>query len=105
MWLVIGGTSVMLMGPAIAQIPISPQPGTGPAGSNKPSSGPAGLSDAQEVRNLQQALKDRGMHPGPVDGIMSRETQASIRAFQKAQKVPVTGRLDSQTREKLGMVP
>jgi peptidoglycan hydrolase-like protein with peptidoglycan-binding domain len=36
---------------------------------------------------------------------MSPETQAAIRAFQKDQKIPVTGRLDSQTREKLGMSP
>jgi peptidoglycan hydrolase-like protein with peptidoglycan-binding domain len=45
------------------------------------------------------------MHPGPVNGVMSRETQAAIRAFQKDQKITGTGQLDSQTREKLGITP
>jgi hypothetical protein len=86
-------------------VPGSPPPAADPARPRGASPDSVGLTDSQQVRDLQRALKDRGMHPGPVNGIVSPETRAAIRAFQEAQKVPVTGRLDSQTREKLGMSP
>lgn len=86
-------------------VPGTPQRPADPLGPRGASPDSVGLTDAQQVRNLQQALKDRGVHPGPVDGIVSPETQAALRAFQERQRVPVTGRLDSQTREKLGMSP
>jgi hypothetical protein len=142
--LVVTGTMMLLIGPAVAQTagsgaaspaPTAPTPtpsvtkpaptpsgttsietspskgvpgapkGTDPADSGGASPKATAPADAEQTRSVQQALKDRGMHPGPVDGAMSPETQAAIRAFQKDQKIPVTGRLDSQTREKLGMSP
>ena len=67
----------------------------GPAGAN-------GSADAGQVRSLQKALRDKGMDPGPIDGINGPKTEAAIRAYQKAQNLPETGRLDPQTRERLG---
>jgi hypothetical protein len=123
------GSGAASPAPTTPKPPATPKPGPTPSGTTSVETAPSqgvpgtpqrpadplrprgaspdtvGLSDAQQVRNLQQALKDRGMHPGPVDGVVSPETQAAIRAFQERQKVPVTGRLDSRTREKLGMSP
>ena len=38
-----------------------------------------------ELRDLQQALNDRGFDAGPVDGIAGRRTRLALAAFQKTQ--------------------
>ena len=40
-----------------------------------------------------------------VDGVFGLRTRASIRGFQKAENLPVTGQLDTQTADKLGVRP
>jgi peptidoglycan hydrolase-like protein with peptidoglycan-binding domain len=57
----------------------------------------------QEVRKVQEALKEKGENPGALDGIMGKKTHAAISAFQKSNGLKVTARLDSQTAEKLGV--
>jgi peptidoglycan hydrolase-like protein with peptidoglycan-binding domain len=56
-----------------------------------------------QIRQVQEALKAKGHDPGPVDGTMGAETQEALRAFQKAEDLPVTGQLDSETISKLGV--
>ena len=56
-----------------------------------------------DVRNMQQALFNRGHYRGKVDGVMGLRTRESIRAFQKTENLPATGKLDSQTAHKLGI--
>jgi peptidoglycan hydrolase-like protein with peptidoglycan-binding domain len=58
---------------------------------------------AGEVRATQEALKQQGYDPGPVDGILGAKTSAALRAFQKIQGLAETGRLDSGTRKRLGL--
>ena len=55
------------------------------------------------MKNLQKSLQDKGMDPGPIDGVMGARTQAALRAYQKDQNLPQTGRTDAQTLEKLGV--
>jgi opacity protein-like surface antigen len=55
------------------------------------------------VKAAQQALKDKGHDPGPIDGKMGPKTPAALKAFQKGEGLPETGRLDSATRGKLGV--
>ena len=78
------------------------QPGAGQAGSDasKPMA-TNGQSDA--VKSVQKALQEKGLDPGPIDGVMGPKTQGALRAYQKDQKLPVTGQLDPETREKLGV--
>jgi hypothetical protein len=58
---------------------------------------------SEQVKSVQKALQDKGMDPGPIDGMMGPKTMAALKAFQKDQKLTETGRLDDQTREKLGV--
>jgi len=57
------------------------------------------------VQRMQQLLIDKGNYTGKVDGLVGLRTRASIRAYQKAEHLPVTGRLDAQTAGKLGVGP
>ena len=62
-----------------------------------------GAGGSEQVKAVQKALQDKGMDPGPIDGIMGPKTMAALKAFQKDQKLTESGRLDDQTREKLGV--
>jgi peptidoglycan hydrolase-like protein with peptidoglycan-binding domain len=57
-----------------------------------------------DVLKMQHALQDEGHYRGKVDGVFGLRTRASIRAYQKAENLPVTGQLDPNTAGKLGIV-
>ena len=61
------------------------------------------LVQTNDVKKLQQALQDRGHYCGEIDGVMGLRTRASIRGFQKAENLPVTGEIDLKTARKLGV--
>ena len=56
-----------------------------------------------DVRKMQQTLQDKGHYRGEVDGVFGLRTRASIRGFQKAEHLPVTGQLDASTAAKLAV--
>jgi len=58
---------------------------------------------AEQVRAVQQALKDKGHDPGEVDGKMGPKTQAALRDFQSKEGLKASGRLDGETMAKLGV--
>lgn len=58
---------------------------------------------SDDVRAEQQALKDKGFDPGPVDGISGPRTHAALRQFQEKQNLKEDGRLGPQTRDALGL--
>jgi peptidoglycan hydrolase-like protein with peptidoglycan-binding domain len=49
----------------------------------------------------QENLRALGFDPGPVQGVFTAETQASVRAYQAREGLPVTGLLDRETRREL----
>lgn len=59
--------------------------------------------NSDEIKKLQEALKEKGDDPGAIDGHMGRKTHAAVRAFQKSNGLKVTGKLDQQTADKLGI--
>jgi peptidoglycan hydrolase-like protein with peptidoglycan-binding domain len=66
--------------------------------------GGAGMSaKAEQVKAAQQALKDQGLDPGPIDGKMGPKTKAALRDYQQKQGLKATGRLDTETASKLGV--
>jgi peptidoglycan hydrolase-like protein with peptidoglycan-binding domain len=62
-----------------------------------------GTTKHQHVVAAQQALKDKGYDPGTIDGQMGPRTRAALADYQKAEGLKQTGRLDDETRAKLGM--
>jgi peptidoglycan hydrolase-like protein with peptidoglycan-binding domain len=58
-----------------------------------------------ENKKLQATLRNQGHYRGQIDGIFGLRTRASIRAYQKAENLPVTGELDAKTAAKLGLRP
>jgi peptidoglycan hydrolase-like protein with peptidoglycan-binding domain len=60
---------------------------------------------ANDAKKIQEALQSNGQYGGKVDGVLGLRTRASIRGFQKAENLPVTGQLDAETAGKLGVRP
>src|SRR2546425_714305 len=61
----------------------------------------AQTESSADIRQAQMALKDKGHAPGPIDGIHGPRTSAALRAYQKAENIKVTGRLDAATKSHL----
>jgi Putative peptidoglycan binding domain len=91
--------------PTIPGQPAPGQPGTIPERVQRPSAGDQGMANvtADDIKKAKQALKTKGLNPGPIDGVLDGKTQQALRDFQKANKLPVTGVLDPKTAEKLGV--
>ncbi|MDP2628263.1 MAG: BON domain-containing protein [Candidatus Rokubacteria bacterium] len=58
---------------------------------------------SQEVMAMQQALKDKGFDPGPIDGTQGPRTTSALKEYQKSENVTITGKLDRDTAAKLGV--
>jgi len=56
------------------------------------------------VYQAQKALKVRGYNPGKPDGLWGKSTERAVKYFQVDNELPVTGKLDNQTKNKLGIV-
>ncbi len=54
------------------------------------------------VRSLQDALKTASFDPGPIDGVLGRQTLAAVESYQQAKGLPV-GNLTLETLESLGL--
>lgn len=60
-----------------------------------------GLDPVSRIKGVQQRLNNLGYPAGPIDGIVGRKTRAALRAFQAAQKLDATGKIDDPTRKRL----
>lgn len=58
-----------------------------------------------EIVKMQETLRDKGYYRGKVDGVFGLRTRASIRAYQKAENLPITGQIDTRTADGLGVRP
>src|ERR1039458_8176627 len=81
-----------------------PRPTTLVSGPNLSKEEPA-VAHPSDVIKMQQTLQNKGHYRGKVDGVFGLRSRASIRAYQKAENLPVTGQLDTQTAGKLGVRP
>jgi peptidoglycan hydrolase-like protein with peptidoglycan-binding domain len=61
------------------------------------------VSADPQTRELQQALRDRGFDPGPVDGIPGPRTREAVSEWQRQNNMPATGRPDQQMLSTLGV--
>jgi peptidoglycan hydrolase-like protein with peptidoglycan-binding domain len=58
---------------------------------------PAGSLSAAQIVDVQAALAAGGLYRGPIDGVFSGATRASVQLFQQIERLPPTGLLDSET--------
>ncbi len=58
-----------------------------------------------KITTIQRALKAKGYNPGPIDGVIGGATMKAVKAFQKANKLPVDKYLNIQTVKALGINP
>src|SRR5262245_60648901 len=63
----------------------------------------AGGGNREQVKAVQQALKDKGHDPGAVDGVMGPKTRTALKDFQKKEGIKDTGQMDLETMAKLGV--
>jgi peptidoglycan hydrolase-like protein with peptidoglycan-binding domain len=68
-----------------------------PAGQTKAQSGQQEAAIHEDTRQVQQALKDAGFEPGPVDGILGPRTREALRNFQTANNLQATGEVNQDT--------
>jgi hypothetical protein len=66
-------------------------------------SGSQGLGREQDVRQAQEALKNQGHDPGPIDGVVGSQTRHALREFQSKNGLKQTGMLDAETKQKLNI--
>jgi hypothetical protein len=52
-----------------------------------------------EFQVAEGHLRDFGYDPGPVDGLLTAQTQAAVRDFQARDCLRISGLLDRQTRQ------
>ncbi len=62
---------------------------------------PATLSDRALIEQAQRQLKALGYDPGVTDGTFGPQTEAALREYQRAFRLPQTGRLDETTLRSL----
>ena len=60
-------------------------------------------SRSEEVRQIQQALKNKGYYTGSVDGIFGTLTKNAVTAFQRDNGLKVDGIAGKQTLKALGI--
>ena len=57
------------------------------------------------VENVQMELNERGLNVGEVNGVMGPGTISALQAFQEQENLEVTGNINRETMEALGMDP
>lgn len=67
-------------------------------------SSPPPVSKAM-VKELQRVLRQKGYRPGPVDGILGRQTRAALLSFQEDNGLAGGGALTEESRLALGLSP
>jgi peptidoglycan hydrolase-like protein with peptidoglycan-binding domain len=59
------------------------------------------LITKDNLKLVQERLKTEGVYAGPVDGELSTQTEAALRAYQEKQGLPVSGAADQATLKAL----
>lgn len=62
-------------------------------------------TQGSQVTGLQQRLKAHGFTPGKIDSVFGPRTTASVRSFQQAKGLEVTGAVDRDTWQALSAEP
>jgi peptidoglycan hydrolase-like protein with peptidoglycan-binding domain len=93
---------------AMQKTPDTPETGSSKAGTSRETGREGRMTSGQgrsndKVKQVQEALKQKGFDPGMPDGAMGPKTTQALREFQKSQNLQVTGRVDEKTASALGV--
>jgi lipoprotein-anchoring transpeptidase ErfK/SrfK len=87
------------LAPAVVVLPVppleKPKPNPIAVAPQSPADFPRPVRDVFEA---QVALARRGISPGSIDAAIGSQTRAAIAAFQRVEKLPESGMLDTNTR-------
>jgi len=75
------------------------------AGTDSNKEGVAAFVIKSEIKKMQETLRNKGYYRGKVDGVLGLQTRDSIREYQKAEKLPATGQIDTRAADGLGVRP
>jgi peptidoglycan hydrolase-like protein with peptidoglycan-binding domain len=64
---------------------------------------PTFAQGSDTVKSVQQALKDKGLYSGPVDGINGVSTKSAVKKYQEDQHLSADGRIGPKTLDSLGI--
>src|SRR5438067_12046167 len=62
-------------------------------------------SEKDNVRAVQEKLRDGGFYSGEIDGAYSSQLSAALTRYQIRNGLPITGQLDADTSKALGAKP
>ena len=65
--------------------------------------GPIFRATADQVKQAQAILKQRGLYGGEQIGKLNKDTRASLKKYQQAEGLKITGTLNKITLEKMGI--
>lgn len=60
--------------------------------------------EKETVLQIQRNLSQLGYKPGKLDGVWGRKTENELKKFQNDNNLPITGKIDFETKAKLGLV-
>lgn len=89
----------MIKAPIATNLPVAPTnlpPATNPVPVSRTAD-----RFAQTILEAQIALTRIGISAGSIDGVMGSQTRSALRAFQRSERLPVTGELDAATKARL----
>jgi peptidoglycan hydrolase-like protein with peptidoglycan-binding domain len=64
---------------------------------------PALAQSSATIKNVQQALKDKGFDPGAIDGVNGPTTRSALKKYQAQQNLTADGRIGPKTLDSLGV--
>ena len=82
----------LLLTACVASQPGAPTVGRAPVGR---------ILTPGDLQVAEARLQAFGYDPGPVDGVLTAQTEAALRAFQRRYGLTVMGLLDRETRREL----
>jgi peptidoglycan hydrolase-like protein with peptidoglycan-binding domain len=56
-----------------------------------------------DIMKVQQILKSEGFYTGPIDGIAGPSTRSALQEYQRQHNLLITGRIDEQTAQSMGL--
>ncbi|MEX2408903.1 MAG: peptidoglycan-binding domain-containing protein, partial [Rhodovibrionaceae bacterium] len=63
----------------------------------------AGADYRAQVKDVQQALNQRGFNAGPADGALGPKTRTAIREYESSEQLPVTGEMSGALLQSLSL--